>query len=319
MLIAIIGADGFVGRAISAALFERGHEIVAIIRSKEITKLTNVKTIVHVDNADANQDWRHFLTGANVVLQLASPISVDKASYRQKKEYKKIIVDGTLAIASAAAESSVRRMIFISSVKVNGDTTEGKSFDEESMPFPKTCYGESKLEAETGLSVISEKQGMPITLIRPPVIYGPENDGNIYSLIKLLSWFPGFLLPFGNIKNKRSVLFIENLVSALIYCVEDNSRKSHLFLIRDPVMLSTSKLCQVILSALGKDIRLGLGFMGMAASVISFIMPGVSARLYKSLEIDDSAIFNALGWRAPFSTEEGLSKTISYMKRDRVD
>ena len=312
--IAIIGANGFVGRSISEDLAGRGHRITAIIRDHRVQKLPFIESILYMSSADANQNWKMLLDGIDVVLHLASPKATNKPSQKQKQEYYKTIVDGTLSIARAAVETSVQRMIFISSIKVNGEITNGPAFDINSTPIPQTCYGECKLTAEIGLSKISETQHLAITVIRPPIIYGPGNFGNIYSMIKFLHWFPGHTLPIGGIKNNRSLLFIGNLTSAIVRCVEDSSGKSHLFLLRDRTMISTTSLCSMILSILNKDINLTKRFTATIRLVLAFCMPRLSEKLFESLEIDDNTIFNTLGWDPPFSTKEGLTKTISHLK-----
>jgi nucleoside-diphosphate-sugar epimerase len=312
--IAIIGANGFIGRSISEGLVEKGHRITAIIRDHKVQKLPFTESILYVSSADANQDWKMLLDGIDVVLHLASPKATDKPSQQQKREYYKTIVEGTLSIARAAVETSVQRMIFISSIKVNGEITNGLAFDINSTPIPQTSYGECKLTAEIGLSKISEKQHLATTVIRPPIIYGPGNFGNIYSMIKFLHWFPGHTLPIGGIKNNRSLLFIGNLTSAIVCCVEDSSSKSHLFLLRDRAMISTTGLCSMILSILNKDINLTERFSAIIRLFMTFCMPRLSEKLFESLEIDDNTIFNTLGWDPPFSTQEGLAKTISHLE-----
>ena len=314
MRIAIIGANGFIGRSISEGLAGKGHRITAIIRDHNIQKLPFTESILYVSSADENQDWKMLLDGIDIVLHLASPKAADKPSRQQKREYHKIIVEGTLSIARAAAETNVQRMIFISSIKVNGEKTSGIAFDVNSIPIPQTSYGECKLTAEIGLSKISEKQHLAITVIRPPIIYGPGNFGNIYTMIKFLHWFPGDVLPIGGIKNNRSLLFIGNLTSAIVCCVEDGSSQSHLFLLRDRVMISTTSLCSMVLSIFNKDINLTDRFTPTIRFFMAFCMPRLSTKLFDSLEIDDSTISNRLGWAPPISTQEGLTKTIFHLK-----
>ena len=215
MRVAIIGANGFVGRAVSRVLSKKGYYVHGFIRDAGINELPFIDKITHVSSADAEQDWRMLLADIDVVLHLASPIATDKASKQQIREYEEVIVDGSLSIAEAAVKNAVRRMIFISSTKVNGEFTQDEVFKTDSMPSPKTSYGKSKLQAELGLFQISRKKGLPLTVIRPPIVYGPGNSGNIYSMIKFLDWLPVGFLPLGGLKNKRSLIFIENLASAI--------------------------------------------------------------------------------------------------------
>ena len=242
MRVAIIGANGFVGRAVSRVLSKKGYYVHGFIRDAGINELPFIDKITHVSSADAEQDWRMLLADIDVVLHLASPIATDKANKQQIREYEEVIVDGSLSIAEAAAKNAVRRMIFISSTKVNGEFTQDEVFKTDSIPSPKTSYGKSKLQAELGLFQISRKKDLPLTVIRPPIVYGPGNSGNIYSMIKFLDWLPVGFLPLGGLKNKRSLIFIENLASAISYCVDDLTTESHIFFVRDPLMPSTTCL-----------------------------------------------------------------------------
>ena len=164
---------------------------------------------------------------------------------KRRKFIKDITVaGGATAVAEASAATGVKRMIFISSIKVNGEISNGQVFTSDSKPNPKTKYAQAKLIAEEELLALSTK-GLPVTIIRPPVVYGPNNKGNINSLINLLASVPCWAIPFGNIKNERSLIFIDNLVSAIISSIEDMSDVSQLFLVRDTQMLSTTQLCKI--------------------------------------------------------------------------
>ena len=315
MRVAIIGANGFVGRAVSRVLSKKGYCIHGFIRDAGINELPFINKITYVSSADAEQDWQVLLADIDVVLHLASPIATDKANKQQVQEYEEVIVDGSLSIAEAAAKNDVRRMIFISSTKVNGEFTQDEGFKIDSIPSPETSYGKSKLQAELGLLQISRNKGLPLTVIRPPIVYGPGNSGNIHSMIKFLDWLPVGFLPLGGLKNKRSLIFIENLASAISYCVDDLTPESHVFFVRDPMMPSTTTLCSMILANLNKNVHLlncnGYGIQ----KILTFFLPQDANRIFGSLEIDNSEILKTLGWSPPFNTEEGLRKTVFHIKR----
>ena len=315
MRVAIIGANGFVGRAVSRVLSKKGYYVHGFIRDAGINELPFIDKITHVSSADAEQDWRMLLADIDVVLHLASPIATDKANKQQVREYEEVIVDGSLSIAEAAVKNAVRRMIFISSTKVNGEFTQDEVFKTDSIPSPKTSYGKSKLQAELGLFQISRKKDLPLTVIRPPIVYGPGNSGNIYSMIKFLDWLPVGFLPLGGLKNKRSLIFIENLASAISCCVDDLTSESHVFFVRDPLMPSTTTLCSVILANLNKNVHLSSCNRDIIQKILTFFLPKHGNRIFGSLEIDNSEILNTLGWSPPFNTEEGLRKTVFHIKQ----
>lgn len=315
MRVAIIGANGFVGRAVSRVLSKKGYYVHGFIRDAGINELPFINKITHVSSADAEQDWRMLLADIDVVLHLASPIATDKANKQQIREYEEVIVDGSLSIAEAAVKNAVRRMIFISSTKVNGEFTQDEVFKTDSIPSPKTSYGKSKLQAELGLFQISRKKDLPLTVIRPPIVYGPGNSGNIYSMIKFLDWLPVGFLPLGGLKNKRSLIFIENLASAISCCVDDLTSESHVFFVRDSLMPSTTTLCSIILANLNKNVHLSSCSRHITQKILTFFLPKYANRIFGSLEIDNSEILNTLGWRPPFNTEEGLRKTVFHIKQ----
>lgn len=315
MRVAIIGANGFVGRAVSRVLSKKGYYVHGFIRDAGINELPFIDKITYVSSADAEQDWRMLLADIDVVLHLASPIATDKANKQQVREYEEVIVDGSLSIAEAAVKNAVRRMIFISSTKVNGEFTQDEVFKTDSIPSPKTSYGKSKLQAELGLFQISRKKDLPLTVIRPPIVYGPGNSGNIYSMIKFLDWLPVGFLPLGGLKNKRSLIFIENLASAISRCVDDFTSESHVFFVRDPLMPSTTTLCSIILANLNKNVHLSSCNRDIIQKILTFFLPKHANRIFGSLEIDNSEILNTLGWNPPFNTEEGLRKTVFHIKQ----
>ncbi|MBH69056.1 MAG: hypothetical protein CMM58_11930 [Rhodospirillaceae bacterium] len=315
MRIAIIGANSFIGRAVCNALDTTNHEVVAILRDKSIENISGAQKIVHIDDAGPEQDWQKIISNIDVIVQLTSPKAVDNPRSSQRLDYERVIDRGTVAIGKAALTNKLKRMIFISSVKVNGEFTDGKPFAVDSLPNPKTAYAENKLKAEHGLAILSKK-GLPVTIIRPPIVYGPGNTGNIGLLIKLLSLSPGWCVPLKEIKNERSLIFVDNLSSAIISSIEDPTSESRLFFARDSEMLSTSQLCMALLEEMGKSKVLGRDPLGFVRKTLSFCVPGLAVRLYESLQMDDSAIKETLNWHPPYSVYEGLSRTVEEMKQE---
>ena len=217
----------------------------------------------------------------------------------------------TLALARAAAIQSVKRFVFTSTIKVNGEATTTTPFQPDTEPQPTSTYGKMKLQTEIGLQTITEELGLPVTIVRPSVVYGPGNHGNIHLLVKLMMRMPGWTLPFAGIDNHRTLLYSGNLVSALVRCVEETGGSSHLFLLHDGASVTTSQLCQLILTSLTKSPRLAPDLFGLVRVVAFLAAPDIARRLYGSLEIDDNGINEALGWTPPFSTAEGIDHTVA--------
>jgi nucleoside-diphosphate-sugar epimerase len=301
MLVAVTGANGFIGRHACSALRDAGHTVTAVIRRREVTELDGASRVVHVDDGGQETNWREALSDNEVVLHLAWPGGGEQES----------AMHGTLALARAAATQSVKRFVFTSTIKVNGEATTTTPFRPDTEPQPTSTYGKMKLQTETGLQTITEELGLPITVVRPSVVYGPDGHGNIHFLVKLMMRMPGWTLPFAGIENRRALIYVGNLASALVRCVEETGDASHLFLLHDGERVTTSQLCQLILTGLNKSPHLAPDPFGLVRAVASLAAPGIARRLYGSLDIADDGINEALGWTPPFSTAEGINHTVA--------
>jgi nucleoside-diphosphate-sugar epimerase len=306
--IAVVGANGYVARYVCRALADAGHEVVAIIRRREITQLAGAAEIMHMDEAGPDTDWKSLTRGTEAILHLVSPSAGE--TKEEAIEYRRVR-DGAMALARSAAANSVKRLVFVSTIKVNGEATTTEPFRPNSKPRPLATYGTIKLETEIGLTAVSEELGLPITIARPGAVYGAGGGGNIHHLAKLLGILPGWLIPLGGLENRRSLIHVENLASALVRCVEDDSGANRLFLLHDGVALSTSELCKLILASLNKPTTLLPDTLGIVSFLASIIAPGLARRLYGSLEIDDNGIREALNWEPPLSTAEGLKRALT--------
>lgn len=311
MRVTVIGANGFVGRSTCLALRAAGHLVTAVVRRRDITALPGATCVRHLPDAGPGADWRDVLDGAEAVLQLVSPPGAESPDSAARAEYHRVVVDGSMALARAAATGdTVKRLIFVSSIKVNGEVTTDAPFRPDSVAKPESPYGVAKLNAEIGLTAVAAELNLPTTIIRPPVVYGPGNHGNVHLLIRLLSRVPGFLVPFSGIDNRRALMFVENLASALVYCVEDESKESRLFLVRDSEMVTTSELCRIILRALGRPTTLAPDPFGLFRGTLRALRPDFEKRLYGSQEVDDRRIVETLSWTAPCGTAEGITRTV---------
>lgn len=230
--------------------------------------------------------------------ELADPLS----------EYRRVNVEGTLNLARQAAAAGIRRFIYISSIKVNGESTPlGKPFVSSTAPAPEDPYGLSKLEAERGLIELVARTGMEVVVIRPPLIYGPGVKGNFASMIKLVE--KGLPLPLGAIHNKRSLVGIDNLVDLIIRCIDHPAAANQVFLAGDGEDISTTELLRGVGRAMGKPARLipvPAGLLQFGATLLG--RKAMAQRLLGSLQVDISKTRDLLDWKPPYTVEEGLRR-----------
>jgi len=303
----VTGANGFVGKSLKKRLAAHDHfATVGAVRS--IGQIEQSGHIA-VGDLDGSVRWEHALKGKDVVIHTAARAHVMKDEVPEPlAEYRRINVDGTLNLARRAAETGVRRFVFISSIKVNGEQTlPNQPFTAEDAPAPEDAYGISKMEAEQGLQALAAETGMEIVIIRPPLVYGLGVKGNFASMIKLVE--KGFPLPIGAIHNKRSLVALDNLVDLIITCIDHPAAANQVFLAGDGEDLSTTELLQGVAKAMGKPSRLvpvPAGLLMFGASVLG--KKAMAQRLLGSLQVDISKARNLLGWQPPLSVDEGLKR-----------
>lgn len=307
----VTGANGFIGKYLCAELCRQKHTVVVAVRS-DITKMDDVDQvfIVSIDNAT---DWSGPLRDVQQVIHLAARVHVMNDSVADPlTEFRKVNVDGTLHLAQQSAKAGVKRFIFMSSVKVNGEYTEiGKPFKEDSPANPQDAYGVSKFEAEQGLFMIAQNTGMEVVIIRPPLVYGAGVKGNFIRMMKVIA--RGFPLPFASVHNRRDLVYVENLVDALISCATNPNAAGKTYLVSDGESVSTPNLIRDLAKALGKSnlvfplpiavMRFCAGLLGKSAAV---------DRLTQSLQIDSSKIRKELGWKPLYTMEQGLKATAEW-------
>ena len=267
-----------------------------------------------IENIDSHSDWAPALDGIDAVIHLAARVHVmDESSADPIIEYRKINVDGTKHLARIAESKNVRRFVYISSIKVNG---EGKCepYTEENPPAPSDPYGISKLEAEMELRKIADETGLEVVILRPPLVYGPGVKANFLQMIQTVN--RGVPLPLARIKNKRSMIFLGNLVDAVLICSIHPRAAGKTFLLSDGKDVSIAELIQQIASALGRPSRL----FPLSPNILRSLakVTGRSeavSRLLDSLMVDSSKICTELDWTPPFSMEEGLKETAKWYLR----
>ena len=304
--ILLTGATGFVGGAIAKKLVIEDRYALSVV-SRRASDLKSYDKVHLVPNIDSSTDWTEALVCCDVVVHGAARVHVmNEDAGDPLNAFREVNVGGTLAFARQAVAAGVKRFIFISSIKVNGEGTPlGKPYNASDAPIPEDAYGQSKLEAEQGLVQLSIETGLEVVIIRPPLVYGPGVKGNFASMIKLVE--KGLPLPLGATHNKRSMVGIDNLVDLIIRCIDHPAAANQVFLAGDGEDLSTTELLQGVCRAMGKPARLvplptnlllfGARLLGKKA---------IANRLLGSLQVDISKTRELLSWKPPYTVEEGL-------------
>ncbi len=313
MKVLLTGANGFVGRAIVERLsISSEHQLVAGYRSEVQNQQAGVSSC-QVPDLDAAADWSGVLTNIDTVIHSAARVHVmSDQSADPLTEFRKVNVDGTLALAWQAAKAGVRRFIFISSIKVNGEGTDGtKPYTAADSPAPQDPYGISKMEAEQGLRLIAQETGMEVVIIRPVLVYGPGVKANFRSMMNWLN--KGIPLPLGRIHNKRSLVALDNLVDLIVTCTQHTAAANQTFLVSDGEDLSTTELLTRMSKALDRPVRLlpvPAGLLQLGGKLLG--KDAVMQRLCGSLQVDISHTRQTLGWVPPVSVDSALRKTADH-------
>lgn len=307
MKILVTGANGFVGKSLCTALFSHGKAVQAAVRVADAQADDSEQVLV--GSIDGATDWSDALRDVDVVIHLAARVHImyDNA-LDALAEYRKVNVHGTLNLAQQAARTGVKRFIFVSSVKVNGEQTGFLPFVEQAIPNPKDPYGVSKWEAEQALHKISAATGLEVVIVRPPLVYGTGVKGNFAQMIKLLG--KGIPLPLASVQNLRSLIYVENLVDALILCTTHSSAAGQTYLVSDGEDVSTPDLLRKLAEAMDQPARVfscSIALLRLAGRLIG--KSDQVDRLLGSLQVDSSKIKRELGWTPPFTLQEGLRAT----------
>jgi nucleoside-diphosphate-sugar epimerase len=325
MNILVTGASGFVGRALVRKLDADGHTITALLREtsgalparvKQITfidlsKLARLETTAALDDEQEYEVYERLkeaLEQTDVLVHAAARVHVmNESADKPLTLYRETNTEPTLSLARLATLAGVKRFIFISTIKVNGELTNNRMpFSESDDCKPSDPYAISKYEAEIGLAQIA-KTGMDVVIIRPSLIYGPGVRGNFATMMDWVN--KGVPLPLGAVKNNRSLLALENLVDFIGLCLEHPKAANETFLLSDGKDVSTTELIQKIAAALGKRSRLfpvPMGIMHLVAGIIG--KKEVASRVFGSLQVDSEKARRMLGWKPLLDMDEQLQK-----------
>lgn len=316
MKILVTGATGFVGTALVRLLKSQGHTLV-LVTSKNAAKTSQQH--FHPLDISTRPDWRPLLIGCDVVVHLAARVHVMKEKAEDADQaYFKLNVEATNHLAQQALESGVKRFIYLSSLKVNGEcNVDERAFTEQDTPSPVGSYAQSKHQAEKILFDLARKSSLEVTVIRPPLVYGPNVRANFQSLLSVV--YHQRPLPFAGIKNQRSYVYVENLVSLIARCLDHPKAANECFFVSDAHDLSTPQLIAACATALGVKPKLFYVPQSVLHWFSKFLgKEAFYQRLCGDLTVDISKSKRLLGWKPPFSMETGMIETAKAFKKSFV-
>lgn len=310
MTILITGATGFVGSVLTHYLYNKGYPLILAVRSKEKRFPSDIQQVL-IGQILPDTDWTSALEKVDVVIHLAARVHImnDRAA-NPLEEFRKVNTFSTINLAQQAVKAGVKRFIFISSIKVNGETNIGlQPFRADDIHVPSDPYGLSKYEAEKGLFEISKETGMKVVVIRPSLVYGLGVKGNFRSM---MHWLRRRIpLPLGAIHNKRSFVAIDNLVDFIATCIQHPLAANEVFMVSDGEDISTSELLERLSKALGKPANLIPVPQKLLEMLLRLIgKQSIAKRLCGSLQVDIRKNKELLGWEPSISVDEGLKKVV---------
>jgi nucleoside-diphosphate-sugar epimerase len=312
--VVVTGAAGFVGRAVTAALLRTDRPVRRALRTPSGDAPQAGVTDYVVGDLGADARWEGVLDGADSVVHLAARVHVlDDRAADPLAAYRRVNVAGTRRLAEAAARAGVRRMVFLSTVKVHGERTAGRPFTEADQPAPEDPYGRSKAEAEAALAAVAAATGLEVVVLRPPLVYGPGVGANFLALVRAVD--RGLPLPFASAANRRSLVYVENLADAVVRCIDSGAAAGGTFLVDDGQPRSTADLVRAIAAALGRPARLWpcpVRLMRCAARLVG--RGAMAERLLGDLEVDSRSLRTRLAWTPPVRFEDGVAATVRWYR-----
>jgi nucleoside-diphosphate-sugar epimerase len=311
MKVLVTGASGFVGSALCRNFMEQGMTTIGVVRHLPENPVLGVDYQV-VPSLMKSSLWKEILDGVDVVVHCAA-----RAHFMRDSEndplavYREVNVEGTRFLAEQAVNCGIKRFLFLSSIKVNGECTSEQPFKADDIPNPKDSYGISKWEAEQVLQKIASNSNLEIVIIRPPLVYGPAVRANFLKVMKLVK--SGLPLPLGAIQNSRSFVALDNLVDLILTCLHHPDAVNQTFLVSDGDDLSTPELLRRTAKAFGKSSRLiPVPVFLLRTIALLFGKADFAQRLCGSLQVDIVKVKKFLGWAPKVSVDAALLKTTKH-------
>ncbi|HAU1184106.1 TPA: NAD-dependent epimerase/dehydratase family protein, partial [Legionella pneumophila] len=308
--ILITGATGFIGRSLVPALLSEGHDVRCAVLQPDST--LQAEQIV-INNLEVHTDWTDALRNVEIVIHLAARVHIMKEYVTSSlDEYCKINSIATKNFAEQAAQNNVKRFIFLSTIKVHGESSQNSlPFSEDCRTQPEDPYAKSKLFAEQYIQEICQNTRMDFVILRPPLVYGPYVKANFLRILQLVD--KKWPLPFGSIYNKRTFIYIDNLVSAISAVVSEPSAANQAYLVADDSSWSLTQLVQT----LSRKMNTKLFLIPIPVQILIFLfklcgLKNINTRLFSSLEVSNEKIKSQLGWTPPVSSIDGLEKTVKW-------
>ncbi|RYW41963.1 NAD-dependent epimerase/dehydratase family protein, partial [Legionella pneumophila] len=308
--ILITGATGFIGRSLVPALLSEGHDVRCAVLQLDST--LQAEQIV-INNLEVHTDWTDALRNVEIVIHLAARVHIMKEyATSSLDEYCKINSIATKNFVEQAVQNNVKRFIFLSTIKVHGEFSQNNlPFSEDCRTQPEDPYAKSKLYAEQFIQEICQNARMEFVILRPPLVYGPYVKANFLRILQLVD--KKWPLPFGSIYNKRTFIYIDNLVSAISAVVSEPSAANQVYLVADDCSWSLTQLVQT----LSRKMNTKLFLIPIPVQILIFLfklcgLKNINTRLFSSLEVSNEKIKSQLGWTPPVSSIDGLEKTVKW-------
>ena len=318
--ILLTGSSGFVGSAVAASLVQQsGFNLYRAVRRSSGVTVGGSDVIIVPDFCDSD-GWEKAVEGKDVVIHCAARVHImNEISGDFISAFRKVNVQATATLARQAARAGVKRFIFISSIKVNGESAKADApFSADDIPRPADAYGISKCEAEAELKKIGTESGMEVVIIRPVLVYGPGVKANFYSMMKWVH--RGVPLPLGSVRNKRSLIFIDNLVDLVVRCIDHPAAGNQIFLASDGEDCSTTELLTYVTEAMGRSSRLiPLPEFVVRAIAILLGKGEFVERLWGSLVVDIKKTREVLEWSPPVGTRRAIVETVNHFLSEHAE
>ena len=314
--ILVTGATGFIGQPLCAALLQRGYNVKASLRSSGKARVLDERVatfVADLESIDTN-GWQHALRSVDTLIHLAA--QVHDPDQTDAPSFRRVNTDGTAGLCRLAVASGVRQFIYLSTIKVNGETSI-RPFAESDPPHARGPYAISKWEAEKSISALTHRKNCHYIIIRPPLVYGPQAKANFSKLLKIIS--TNCPLPLRNFHNRRSMIYVGNLVDAIICAMESPQAANQVFMVSDGKDRSVAQVVATIAQAMGHHPKLfpfpkyllGLFFRAIGRGE-------VIDKLSRSLRSDISKMEALLDWQPPFSFEQGIAETVEWFQKNNA-